>query len=327
MQDQDDALSSTFEDAAESESSTNDRELGIDNMPKYSQEWFRLKEEQMALRYEADEEDGAVKKVNTSDDEAQGVDTVEIAADEDALGGVKPHEGTIEILTDEGAPLPVAQMNMTATTTQHMPSTFAPVAANAYQETTKEQTAKKQVPETIFESSSGKTSRLTLDTTNNAPVPVAQTICATKEEVKEKSRPEVLDSVAPQPLEASSHDDSLLREKEKMTKHNVQIVIQSSEPSPRSLEGIVSRPSIDEERQILTLESNSPRSETTRTTAPSTIVDAFSERASEVRYTEDTEIFIPEATIVEEPDKEDIPAAGTICRIPYFSLTILSIFL
>jgi hypothetical protein len=179
---------------------------------------------------------------------------------------------------------------------------------------------------------------------NEAPVPISQTAHATIKDTKTNTGLEVLGSDAPPPFEASFHDDSVLREKEKMKESEKEANLHSHAgddcggssdsniddraPDTRAaphttLEESISHPCIDEEMQMFPTRVTSRQTETTTPTSMSaeTIFDAYSQRASTVRYTEGDQIFIPEATIVEDSIKEDIPAAEVVVPESY-SLTI-----
>ena len=167
---------------------------------------------------------------------------------------------------------------------------------------------------------------------NDAPVPIGLTDDTGKQPKKNEGIV-ILDSDAPHPFGACSHDDSLLREKEKMKQHEVSVPHiersidnDAASASQRTLEESVSFPYLDEEEQMLPTRSISRQRETsaatgTTTLSEGTIFDAYSQRASEMRCTEDTQIFIPEATIVEESPKEDIPSAEVVIPEKY-SITI-----
>ena len=167
---------------------------------------------------------------------------------------------------------------------------------------------------------------------NNVPLPIGQTNDTDKES-KKKEGLVMLDSNAPHPFEAYTHDDSLIREKEKMKQNEVSatrvqnnIGNEATSSSYRTLDESISIPCIEEEGQALPRRPISRQTETTAATATTTvsegtIFDAYSQRASEMRCTEDTQIFIPEATIVEESIKEDIPSAEIVIPEKY-SITI-----
>lgn len=181
-----------------------------------------------------------------------------------------------------------------------------------------------------------------MDHDNEAPVPMSQTDHASKDSKMNKG-PEVLDTAtAPQPFAADSNYDSAVKEKEKMLQNEqsasqdlaVDDNINASEAATSThrtipytaLEESISRPQIDEEMQILPTRTTSRRAaaiQATVTTAVSdeTIFDAFSQRASTMRYTEGDDIFIPEATLVEESIKEDIPSAEVVVPERY-SVTV-----
>jgi hypothetical protein len=175
---------------------------------------------------------------------------------------------------------------------------------------------------------------------NEAPIPVSQTDHASKDAKSNKGL-EVLDTAAaPEPFVADSNDDSAMKEKEKVLQNEqpasrgiaVDDNVNASEAAtlstvPRSaLEESISLPEIDEEMQISPTRLTSHQMETTVTTAATTlsgetIFDAFSQRASTMRYTEGDDIVIPEATLVEDSIKEDIPSAEVVVPERY-SVTV-----
>jgi hypothetical protein len=167
---------------------------------------------------------------------------------------------------------------------------------------------------------------------NQAPVPVSQTTHAMKD-TKQNKGIEVLSSDAPQPFDLAAQDDSALREKEKMkandqalsggTTSETSTQEETVRASPQALGESISLPCLDEESQIasprldsvdrLTSRQTQITAETAATTiSGDTIFDAYSQRASAVRFTEGGDIFIPEATLVEESMKEDIPSAEIV---------------
>jgi hypothetical protein len=188
---------------------------------------------------------------------------------------------------------------------------------------------------------------------NEVPIPIGQSAHADKD-VKKTKGIEVLDDCLP--ADIASYDDSMSREKLKMKANalvgndvSINAVAASSFAKQESemdfnnqanamvpdttnvSTGAHSTPQTttvhSHEAQLPQLTSTpaSPTQQTGLTAATtlssSTIYDAYSQRASTVRYTEGDEIFIPEATVVDESAKEDIPSAEVVVPEKY-SITI-----
>eukprot|EP00804_Cyclotella_cryptica_P025181 CCRYP_016975-RA/>CCRYP_016975-RA protein AED:0.06 eAED:0.06 QI:150/1/1/1/1/1/3/558/994 len=187
---------------------------------------------------------------------------------------------------------------------------------------------------------------------DEAPIPTSQGTPERKE-VKTVKGIEVLNSSdACLPRLVSSYDDSLSRIKQK-AKENVQVPaavpldrtaglsceindgsdeIERNSPAQRNVvvpdtTHIVviaqSHISDQEDSRILAMTPPARPTETTAATTitSDTIFDAFSQRASTFRFTEGDEIFIPEATVVEESNKDDIPSAEIVVPEKY-SITV-----